>query len=345
MRHHDHLPINPNLGIDYTSGNLKEIYLAGGCFWGVEAYMIRILGVAAATVGYANGKTDNPTYEEVCNKNTGHAETVMVRYDPSFISLKELLRQFFRIIDPTSRNRQGNDVGSQYRSAIFYVDPADLPIILQIIEEEQKGYDKPIVTQVEPLRQYFPAEDYHQDYLEKNPHGYCHISFATLPSIGVAAQQPTIHIDDYPKPPDAVLKSQLTPEQYAVTQESATERPFSGKYWNNDQEGLYVDIVTGEPLFTSMDKFNSDCGWPSFSKPIDKTVVTEVSDLSVGRIRTEVRSRAGDSHLGHVFTDGPLDRGGLRYCINSAALRFIPTADLDKEGYSEFKAQFKPKAD
>lgn len=340
MRHHEYLPANPNLLVDFSKSKLKEIYLAGGCFWGVEAYMARVPGVADVKVGYANGRTDNPTYEDVCYRNTGHAETAKVVYDPARITLADLLRQFFLIIDPTSRNRQGNDVGSQYRSAIFYIDPGDHLVIHQVIGEEQKKHDRPIVTQVELLRRFDLAEEYHQQYLEKNPEGYCHVSFETLPNARVALQHPTIDPVNYPKPPDAVLKKHLSAQEYSVTQENATERPFTGRYWNHSDEGIYVDVVTGEPLFTSKDKFQSDCGWPSFSKPIEKEVIVEQIDKTFGMERTEARSRSGDSHLGHVFTDGPRDKGGLRYCINSAALRFIPRADLEKEGYGAFRALF-----
>lgn len=334
------LPENPNLKLDFSSSQLKDIHLAGGCFWGVEAYMARVPGVAETSVGYANGRTENPTYEDVCRNNTGHAETVHVRYDPARISLADLLRQFFQIIDPTVRNRQGNDFGPQYRTAIFYTDPADQGVIQEVVAEEQKKYDRPIMTQVEPLRRYDLAEEYHQKYLEKNPGGYCHIGFDTLPAPKQPRQNPTINPDDYQKPPDAVLKARLPPESYAVTQEDATERPFTGRYWDSDEPGLYVDIATGEPLFTSMDKFHSECGWPSFCKPIDKKVIKEKLDRTFGMARTEVRSRAGDSHLGHVFTDGPRDKGGLRYCINSAALRFIPKDKLEAEGYGAFRHLF-----
>ncbi len=343
MNRQSHLPENPNTRIDYSYSKLKDIYLAGGCFWGVEAYMARIPGVAEVSVGYANGRTENPTYEDVCYRNTGHAETARVVYDPARIALKDLLRHFFQIIDPTSRNRQGNDVGTQYRTAIYFTDPADHPVIRDVIAQEQKKHDRPVVTQVEPLRRYDLAEDYHQDYLEKNPNGYCHVSFATLPDVRQIQVKPGIDPSFYPKPPDAFLRKNLSDIAYAVTQENATERPFTGVYWNFADEGLYVDIVTGEPLFTSMDKFPSDCGWPSFAKPVDKAVVVEKLDKSYGMIRTEVRSRAGDAHLGHVFTDGPKDRGGLRYCINSAALRFIPKDDLEKEGYGAFLSLFQQK--
>ena len=142
----------------------------------------------------------------------------------------------------------------------------------------------------------------------------------------------------YQKTPEAIKR--LTAEQYRVTQQNATERPGTGEYLNNHEAGIYVDIVSGEPLFASADKFESGCGWPSFTKPIEPANVKELSDASHGMVRTEVRSAHGDSHLGHVFPDGPRDQGGLRYCINSASLRFIPVADLEKEGYGQYVHMF-----
>ena len=328
QNHHENIPPNPNRATDYTGRELRDIWLAGGCFWGTEAYMARIPGVADTQVGYANGHIENPTYEQVCRHDTGFAETVQVRYDPHRIGLTELLGYFFEIIDPTSLNRQGNDVGSQYRSGIYYRDLDDLPVILAAVAKVAKQYSRPLVTEVKPLENYFSAEEYHQDYLEKNPNGYCHVSFDTLPKAYEA---------HYLKPEPARLRSLLTPIQYSVTQENDTERPFTGEYWNNHRPGLYVDIATGEPLFTSKDKFDSGCGWPSFAKPVDKKVIKEKRDLSHGQVRIEVRSITGDSHLGHVFTDGPAELGGLRYCINSAALRFIPLEELDAEGYGAWK--------
>ncbi len=326
------LPRNPNSGTSYKGKNLKEIWLAGGCFWGVEAYMARIYGVADVTVGYANGHTENPTYDDVCHKHTGHAETVYIKYDPERIDLKTLLEHYFKIIDPTTVNRQGNDRGSQYRTGIYYTDTGDVETINAVMRKEQEKYAKPLAVEVLPLNGYYPAEEYHQGYLEKNPGGYCHVDFSSL------EEQQTISVNPglYKKPEDAVLKRLLTEKQYAVTQQNSTERPFSNEYWNTHEKGIYVDITTGEPLFSSTDKFDSGCGWPSFSRPIDPVVVKTREDGSFGMVRTEVRSRAGDAHLGHVFEDGPADKGGLRYCINSASLRFIPLASMEKEGYAEF---------
>lgn len=305
---------------------LKAIYLAGGCFWGLEAYMARIPGVYDAESGYANGKTDNPSYEDLVYRQSGHAETVRVLYDPEQVSLSTLLKYYFRVIDPTSLNRQGNDRGIQYRTGIYYTDADELPIIRKALDAVQKAVARPVVVEAEPLHQYFKAEEYHQDYLEKNPGGYCHIDLSL-------ADEPLIDPADYPKPDESLLRQQLSPLAYSVTQESATERPFANGYWDHHEAGLYVDVVTGEPLFTSADKFDSSCGWPSFTKPLAKDVVTYQSDYTHGMDRTEVRSRSGDSHLGHVFKDGPKDAGGLRYCINSAAVRFVPLAQMEAEGY------------
>ena len=329
------LPENPNRRMDYSNSRLADIWLAGGCFWGVQAYMARIPGVAETSVGYANGRTEQPTYEDVCTRNTGHAETVHIRYDPDRISLQDLLNWFFRIIDPTSLNWQGNDRGSQYRTGIYYLDDAALSVIQAVLDAQRQKYDRPIVTEVERLRRYDLAEAYHQDYLEKNPHGYCHVSFDSLKEASGKPLfiQPLIDPAQYPRPEADVLQRTLTREQYQVTQKNATERPFTGAYWDLDEPGIYVDVVSGEPLFTSRDKFDAGCGWPSFSKPLDPQVIREKRDISHGMIRTEVRSRSADAHLGHIFTDGPAERGGLRYCINSASLRFIPLKDMEKEGY------------
>lgn len=312
---------------------LCEIWFAGGCFWGVEAYFARIPGVAGTNVGYANGKTANPSYYDI--KHTGHAETVQVSYDPRKVSLHTLLEYFFNIIDPTSINKQGNDIGTQYRTGIYYKDKNDLATIQAAVGKIQRKYKKPVITEVLPLENYYPAEENHQDYLKKNPGGYCHIDLSSLPD-KVPDKASVADTSVYKKPEDKQLKETLSDMQYRVTQQNGTEPPFANEFWNHHAKGIYVDIVTGEPLFTSKDKFDSGCGWPSFTRPIEDDVVTEGTDKSHGMMRTEVRSHVGDSHLGHVFEDGPIERGGLRYCINSAALRFIPLEEMEAQGYGEF---------
>ncbi|TWT05528.1 peptide-methionine (R)-S-oxide reductase MsrB [Planococcus sp. CPCC 101016] len=327
-------PDNPNVDLEFDTDKLQDIWLAGGCFWGVEAYMARVYGVYDVTSGYANGNTENPTYEEVIRENTGHAETVHVRYDPERVDLEKLLGHYFMIIDPTLLNQQGNDRGTQYRTGIYYENEADRAVIDKVATAEKERYDDPIVTEVEALEHYYLAEEYHQDYLEKNPDGYCHVEFDTLENQETDGDtQPLIDPALYPKPSDEELQEKLTDIQYEVTQEDATEPAFSNEYDGFYEPGIYVDITTGEPLFSSADKYDSKTGWPSFTKPIDPEVVTEHEDGMLFMKRTEIRSRAGDSHLGHVFNDGPEDKGGLRYCMNSAALLFIPEAEMEAEGY------------
>ena len=233
---------------------------------------------------------------------------------------------YFLTIDPTQVDEQGADKGSQYRTGIYYEDEADKAIIEDAVAEESFAFSDPIATEVMPLKNFYAAEEYHQDYLKKNPGGYCHIDVTD-------AEQPLIDPAAYQKPDQETLKAILTAEQYQVTQESATERPFHNAYDQTFEEGIYVDITTGEPLFFAKDKFVSGCGWPSFSRPIAKDVVHYYQDHSHGMERIEVRSRSSNAHLGHVFTDGPKDQGGLRYCINSASLRFIPKEEMEQEGY------------
>lgn len=306
--------------------NIKEIYLAGGCFWGVEAYMERIYGVIDAVSGYANGKTANPSYEDVIYRKTGHAETVKVTYDSSKLSLETLLEYYFRIVDPTSLNKQGNDRGTQYRTGIYYTDKNDEKIVTEALDNLQKKYKKKVVIENKSLENFYLAEEYHQDYLKKNPNGYCHIDLDKANDIIIDPKK-------YPKLSDKELRAKLSEKEYRITQLNDTERAFSNEYWNFFEPGIYVDITTGEPLFSSTDKYNSMCGWPSFTKPIVPKVVTYHTDKSFNMVRTEVRSRSGDAHLGHVFEDGPKDKGGLRYCINSGALNFIPLSEMEKEGY------------
>ena len=306
--------------------NLQKIYLAGGCFWGVEAYMEKISGIVNVVSGYANGKIENPTYEDVIYRGTGHAETVCVTYDANKIELPTLLKYYFRIIDPTSLNKQGNDRGTQYRTGIYYERDKDKEIIEREIEQLQKNYSKKIVVEVLPLIRFDRAEDYHQNYLKKNPHGYCHIDLSKADDI-------IINEGDYSKLPDEKLKLKLTDKQYKVTQLGDTERAFDNEYWDFFEPGIYVDITTGEPLFSSKDKFTSQCGWPSFSKPIAPEVLNYHRDNSFNMERIEVISRVGKAHLGHVFDDGPRELGGLRYCINSAAIEFIPLGSMEEKGY------------
>lgn len=320
---------------NYDETKVKIIHLAGGCFWGLEAYMQKLNGVEDAVSGYANGKTENPSYYDL--KTSGHAETVKVVYNPDIISLEDILAHYLRVVNPVSVNKQGNDVGTQYRTGIYYTDEADKTIIENILAKEQTKHDKPIAIEVEPLKQFYDAEEYHQDYLEKNPGGYCHIDLSLADKPLDKDEEPVIDSSRYIKPSDEELKKNLTEIQYDVTQNSATERAFSHEYHDSFKRGIYVDITTKEPLFSSTDKFESGCGWPSFSKPISKDVVKYFEDNSHFMHRTEVRSRSGDAHLGHVFNDGPKELGGQRYCINGASLEFIPYEDMDEKGYGYLK--------
>ena len=316
---------------DFEGVEIREIYLAGGCFWGLEKYLQAIPGVKDAEVGYANGTTEEPTYEDVCYRNTGHAETVRLYYAPDYVSLAHILSLYYEVIDPTSVNRQGNDTGSQYRTGIYYVRDEDEPVIRRSLAELQATLSQPLAIEAGPLENYWRAEEYHQDYLDKNPNGYCHID----PSHFERAAQSFVDPSAYTVPEDEELRERLTDLQYQVVRENATEPAYRNEFHDLKEPGIYVDIVTGEPLFSSADKFDA-CGWPSFTKPIDPAVVTTQTDLSHGMIREEVRSRVGDSHLGHVFTDGPAGAGGLRYCINSASLRFVPKEEMEAEGYGKY---------
>lgn len=305
------------------------IYLAGGCFWGMEKLMQSIPGVLNVTSGYANGQAgEAPTYKSVLTGLTGYRETVRVEYDPSQISLDALLFAYFRVIDPTIENRQGNDVGTQYQTGVYYADEAARKAVARVAAIERSRTER-FVVELAPLERFYDAEEYHQDYLDKNPGGYCHIPREEITSVSRVIVDP----DRYPRPAEDAIKAMLTAEQYKVTQQAGTELPFENAYWDNHARGIYVDVVTGEPLFSSSDKFDSATGWPSFSQGIDENALILIEDTSQGMLRTEVRSRAGNSHLGHVFNGDPKSPNGTRFCINSAALRFVPYESMRAEGY------------
>ncbi|MBC8535945.1 peptide-methionine (S)-S-oxide reductase MsrA [Feifania hominis] len=307
----------------------KTLCLAGGCFWGVERFVQALPGILYTQAGYANGRTEWPTYEQVCSGETGHAEAVLVRFDAQTLTLKTLVELFFTIIDPTLRDRQGNDCGSQYRSGVYYADPGDLPVIEAVFARVRAQYERPLCTELAPLTHFWPAEEYHQSYLQKNPGGYCHIPPGRFQQAWRMLVDPAL----YPMPPLELLRETMDPLAFRVAFESETEPAYSNVYWDRFEPGLYVDVASGEPLFSSADKFRSPCGWPAFSKPIDPAVISEHRDTSFGMERVEVRARVSGIHLGHVFEDGPAQRGGRRYCINGVCLRFVPLAQMEREGY------------
>ncbi|MBQ9931653.1 MAG: peptide-methionine (R)-S-oxide reductase MsrB [Firmicutes bacterium] len=317
--------------------NKQVIYLAGGCFWGIEHLMQSIPGVLDAESGYANGTgEEDANYETVCGGETGFRETVKVEYDADQVSLDALLLAYFYVVDPTLQNQQGADVGTQYQTGVYYTDEASKATVERIAEIE-RSRSEAFYVEIGPLVNYFPAEDLHQDFLANNPYASCHIPFLEMQMFSRLRIDP----GDYQKPAEDVIREMLTPEQYKVTQENGTEYPFDNAYWDQFEKGIYVDIVTGEPLFSSDDKFASSCGWPAFSRPIEEPSIIELADDSYGMERVEVRSRAGNSHLGHVFVEDPESPNGVRYCINSASLRFIPYDEMEAEGYGYLMGLFK----